>query len=284
MPWHLMHEVVETRGGLTYDESSFDEWMANEDIRGMRVSGHVLLRPVEYERWKRERFDRTEFMGRALKDGRWSDEKPWSGIDLENAHRVVVRLTSERIADVFAWESVLSVYDIDRFHEHYDAIEDSSVLFFEKHLRRDEVTVRVLEGLEMLECLYRYESGLLDIAFVAGMFLRAADVVGRWRGARLDDPERLPGPLDQDVQSVLRGYRTKRETDLHCEEVETRSAAAALHLLLKWHDRKSEPQWAIEAIEEDLGEELRLDDWHSLCADYWAHPLDSGFWLNGEED
>lgn len=117
MRWHLMYMVDETRGGRTYDESSFSDWMGNEDVRGTRLAGHALLRHTEYERWKHVRFGRMAFTGRRLNNGRWGPDQPLSGFFLENAHRFVARLPRSRIDDAYAWEQTLPIHDVDRFHD-----------------------------------------------------------------------------------------------------------------------------------------------------------------------
>ena len=71
----------------------------------------------------------------------------------------------------------------------------------------------------------------------------------------------MPGHLDEDTQAILRGYRTARETRQHCEDDETRVAAALLSVLTAWQGGRKTTSWAARAIENALEYEAEWEDW-----------------------
>lgn len=261
MPWHLMYLTEETRDGQTFSKSSFPEWIAGEDARGEAVVGYALLSAEEYARWKVDRFNGYNFVGYVLTDmGSWRPYEGFCGVDLVNAHRVLSRRPRETIASM-DWEEGLKRHDVDRYFDHYEALEPSSIRFFERHLRWDPFTVRVLEGLRAFQKLHRDGADLVEYAYAAAFFHRAAAVVETYRGRSLDDPARIPGPLDENTQAILRGYRTARDTRQHCEDAETRVAAAALSVLTAWQKGREAPSWAARAVDSALEYEANWEDW-----------------------
>ena len=261
MPWHLLYLTEDTRNGRTFGESSFPEWFAGEDARGEVVLGYALLSADEYTRWKRERFNSYDFVGYVLTDmGSWRPHEGFYGVDLANAHRVLPRVPKQVIASM-DWEEGLKRHDVDLYFDHYDMLEERSIRFFERHLRWDTATAHVLEGLRAFAELHSGGEDLVEYAYPAAFFHRAAAVLGTYRGRSLDDPARIPGPLDEDTQAILRGYRTARETRQHCEDDETRVAAALLALLTAWQGGRKTSSWAARAIENALEREADWEDW-----------------------
>ena len=249
MPWHLMYQTAETRNGQTCERSSNAEWLTGEDTRGEIVTGYALLTADEYERWKVERFSSNDFVGYLLTDvGSWNPHDGLWGVDLANAHRVVPRLPEQVIASM-EWEESLELHDVDRYFEHYDGLERRSVRFFEKHLRYDPDTIKVLEGLRAFEDLHSDGFEWTEGAYAPAFFHRAAEVVGTYRNRALDDPAHIPGPLDDDIQAVLLGYRSARLTREHCEDDEVRAAAALLAILTAWTQGRKTPAWAARLLE-----------------------------------
>ena len=261
MPWHLMYLTEETRDGQTFDESSVPEWFAGEDARGEIVAGYALLKGPEYERWKEDRYAYQKLSGYVLtEEGSWRPTDELACLDMDSAHRILRRLPRAVITSM-DWEESLQVHDIDRYFDHYGELDKVSIRFFEKHLRYDPDTVRVLEGLRALEELHGDAEELTEYAYVPAFFHRAAEVVGTYRRRSLEQPSNIPGPLDEDTQSVLLGYHSASLTRKLCEVDEQRGAAALLAVLSAWTRGKRTPSWAARMIEKLLDQEIYWEDW-----------------------
>ena len=213
MPWHLMYLTEETRDGQTFDESSFPEWFVGEDARGEIVAGYALLSTDDYARWKLDRFSGSTFGGYVLADtGSWTLHEGFHAFDLANAHRVLPRVPKQVVASV-DWEDGLKRHDVDLYFDHYDSLEERPIRFFERHLRRDPATVHVLEGLRAFEELHSGGEDLVEYAFPAAFFHRAAAVLGTYRGRSLDPPPICPATSTKTHKPSCEGIEPRARPD-----------------------------------------------------------------------
>lgn len=201
MAWHLMMVLTDVRDG---------DW---GDIQYTAGEGYALLDDAQYALWQRHGAQGIRQVQARLQSGSGGWRRPASmrSFKLDTLHRTARTLKEAQQGDQ------LPVDDIDRFYGWYWALPETSVAYFEKHLRREPATERALAGLQALLSEIEAEDEV-RLAASAIMFVAAPGVV--------------PGPLGDEVLAVLRGWRDEDAALSQCKPwpETTRSAAAFVQM------------------------------------------------------
>jgi hypothetical protein len=200
--------------------------------------GVALLDAVGYTTWQHAfRFTGATVPARwRADDGRWLPPRDVPVDALRSQHR-----RARSLDEAAGWPD-LPIDDVDRFCRWYPGLEPASAQFFEAKLRRDEETERALAGLQALDEEVDAGDEVLW-AGCAAMFARGVPVLGR-SGA----PERIPGPLDDDIRAVLDAAASDAPDEAGHDE-KTLAAAGLVRLAFAGFPAlKQAPGWARAAF------------------------------------